>query len=302
MFDGLACEGDELRMTRSWKAIGPILALALVMALALAACTGSRGEPGAAGSPGSVGPRGAQGEQGPPGLNGAKGDAGPPGQIGPTGAQGPRGAAGPQGPSGTDAVSPQARLIVSKPRLTMSEPVEVWGSGFKPSEEVTVTLEIDKGVFRPLGTAPANGSGAFILRIAEIGGDSVTRAKAIGVRTVLAEGRTGSIASAPVLVLEVPDPPPTLPSSNVFVAPARPGGASTVWGSGFRPGEAVSVVVVTSSSGAGPIVGGAIASDGGSFSMAMTMPGGLQPGTYTLRVLGELGSVGTAPLVVSEIK
>ena len=284
------------------KGMALVLMFAIMSVFVVAACKGGEGDTGATGQVGPRGEQGLKGDPGPAGPKGDKGDQGIPGQPGPTGARGAQGATGPDGPAGNDAVSPQARVTVTKSTLTMSEPLEVWGSGFSSSEEITVTLEIDRDVFRPLGTVSANDSGAFVLSASQIGGDSGTRTKALGIRTILAEGDQGSKASVPVMITELAGMPPTLPSSNLFVGAAKPGGSTTVWGSGFRPGESISLTAVVTAGDTGSVVGGIDASDSGAFSVEITVPRGLKPGTYTLRAAGDLGSEATAPLVVAEEK
>ena len=245
----------------------------LTVALFLVACGGS------------TGPQGERGEQGLPG------DPGPQGEPGRSGAPGVR---GPEGPSGEDAPAPEARIIVNKTRLRLNEPLEVWGSGFDPGESVTIQLEIDDPLNRIVGDTTASSSGSFRVEFDEIGGDSRTQARITTgeVYTLLAQGSNGSKASFPIMVVGEGVASNPSPSTSLLAEVGVKGEFSRFWGAGFEPDEIVSIGVVN-----GPqvlVAGKANAS--GAFEVEGEV--NLNPGIYTVRAVGDMGSEATAPLVV----
>ena len=274
--------------------IGGFLALLSLFALVLVACEGPNGPrglpgvPGNPGSPGSPGVQGAPGEPGLPGLSGYPGNPGPPGPQGPLGAP------------GADAVSPQGGLAISKATMTMDEPFTVWGSGFKIGEPFIISLRIND-VIRPiLGNGTANGAGAFTISFESTGQKEGGIDKAQGIRSIVAIGADGSVASEPVNIVRfrVEDPSP---GTSMVVGPVATGGSVTVLGAGFLPNEGVSISVVGAlPDGGDKVVVGDNANESGAFMFEATIS--LDPETYTLIASGALGSVATAPLVVTEEK
>ena len=275
-----------------------ILAIAAVIAFA-AACDGPQGEPG------PQGPQGLQGERGPAGAKGDPGDAGPPGSPGSPGAPG---VPGPEGPAGKDAPAPQARIIVNKDQLTLEEPLEVWGSGFVPSEPVSIFLEIDEPLMTTIGDTTANASGAFRVQFSKIGGDVRTQARVTKgeVYTLVAVGGEGSEASFPVMIVETsPEPALTTddveaiieqhiksPSTSLVAEVAVQGELTRFWGAGFKADEVVTLSVI---GGPSVLVAGTANASG---ALAIEELVTLDPGIYTLKATGGKGSEATAPLVV----
>lgn len=288
--------------------------LSSVLVFALIACQGKPGLPGISGLPGNSGNPGAQGVQGPPGLPGISGlpglpgDPGLPGNPGNPGNPGPPGAPGPAGPAGADgedAVSPQARLVVSKSAIaTAGDSFSVSGSGFRAGEKVTLALVVDQNLQIILGGArgaqlSANQAGAFSMDFDEIGGKGASLARAPGDRTMLASGLSGSRASAPVEIVENPVAVTAVDSSLAASATAV-GATIDVWGAGFQAGEAVTLLAVGTSAGADRILSGGIANDSGAFALESANP--LDAGVYTMKAVGNKGSSASAPLVIVEEK
>ena len=142
----------------------------------------------------------------------------------------------------------------------------------------------------------ANEAGAFSIAFDEIGGASASQARAIGNRTFFAQGSDGSRASTPVTVVGAPEQMTSVDTS-LLAGATPPGEAIMVWGAGFMSEEVVSLIVVGAAEGGGNrIVGGVTANSSGAFSAELANP--LAEGVYTLRATGNMGSTGTAPLVV----
>lgn len=244
---------------------------------------------------GAEGPAGPQGEAGAPGSAGSQGETGPPGRQGETGPPGPP---GPAGPVGTEALSSGASIALSKSRVVFDEPLEIRGSGFEPGEQVVVRLLIDE-VNQPIvgggagNQASANESGAFVLEIDAVGEGPIRP----GVKTLIANGANGSVASVP-LTITAARTAPTSPSTTIVAAAVESGGVTTIWGSGFNPREFVSMVVVLHEGDGGEqlVVGGAA---NGSGAFEMRGPIDLDEGIYTLKASGDAGSEATAPLLVT---
>ncbi len=170
---------------------------------------GPQGAQGPQGSAGPEGPSGPPGERGPQGLAGsaaavgdqgpagAQGSAGPQGPAGPPGPPSPPGARGPQGPEGPagEAISPQANLMLDPSSAEQGTvDLTITGSGFLANEAIILKVLDPNGSEQILGSATANGGGAF---------QSVqlsASASATGVYTVLAEGVQGSMGSAPLVI------------------------------------------------------------------------------------------------------
>lgn len=288
--------GGGVSMRKRVRSKGMILALLFsVSVFALVACEGPDGSPGLPGLPGNPGNPGPQGASGAPGEAGLPGLPGNPGNPGEPGSQGP---AGENGPAGADAVSPQARILVSENVITTSDTFSVWGSGFEPNEAILLSV-MSGSSKRIIGggagaQAAANAGGAFAVEF-----DSVGVSVDPGITTVLAEGGAGSLASAPVMVSAVAPVVPGI-SSSLAAQPAEPGGLTTIWGAGFIPGEYVAVEVV--GRGANRIIAGGEANASGAFAfdIAIGEEGALsQTGVYTLRATGDQGSESTGPLLVA---
>ncbi len=287
-------------MSKLVRSRGMIIALLFsVSILALVACTGPQGE---AGEPGNPGNPGNPGPQGPPGPKGDPGDPGLPGNPGNPGNPGPQGPPGEAGAPGKDAVSPQARLAVSKGVLTSDDDFSVWGSGFQANEAVLLIV-MSGSSERIIGggagaQGQANAAGAFAIDF-----DSMGASVNPGITTIMARGGAGSTASAPVMVSAGPIAS-TSPSSSLAIQPAAPGENSTVWGAGFAPGEFVSVSI--QGDGATMIIAGGAANSSGAFSFAARVPvdsdgaAVLGVGVYTVKATGDSGSEATAPFMIAD--
>ena len=291
-------------MRKRFPGKGVIVALlSSVFVFALIACQqGDPGLPGLSGFPGEPGNVGPQGFQGPPGQSGFPGFPGEPGNPGPPGAPGSTGA---RGADGADAVSPQARVTVSKDIIaTSGDSFSVWGSGFLAGEPVTLLLVVDGNLQIILGGArgaqlSANEAGAFAMDFDEIGGNSKSLARAIGMRSLMASGLDGSRASAAVLIVENAVPDESVDSSLLASATVVDE-TIQVWGAGFKAGEAVTIVAVGVSGGNDRILSGAITNDSGAFAVDSANP--LEVGIYTMKAIGNRGSTATTPLVIVESK
>ncbi len=78
------------------------------------------------------------------------------------------------------------------------------------------------------------------------------------------------------------------------------GARVTVSGSAFQPGESVLAVIVKAIDKEDFILVGADASASGAFSrLAVAIPVSVKPGAYTVRAVGEKGTVATAPINIT---
>ena len=173
------------------KKVSFLAILGTVVALLLAACTGPIGPDGASGAAGSSGSAGPEGSQGPVGPSGPNGVQGPVGPSGPAGAQGEKGDVGPQ---------VNATLLTDKAAYDMSADtgISIIGAGFGAGESVAVMLPVTRQM---VAAGMANDSGAF-----EFKSLSNFSVKALsldaGVYSLRANGSQGSIASAPLRLVE----------------------------------------------------------------------------------------------------
>ena len=285
------------------KGIYLALLFSIFAVLALIACRGPAGSPGASGISGSDGASGSQGPagtQGIQGVQGTQGIPGLPGDRGPTGPPGPPGAAGPAGEAATAIAS---SIMVSKSELTMDESLSIWGAGFQAGEPVVLRLLIDGSNQPTIGggagaQVSANPAGAFAVSFDAIGGKDAAKAAAPGVRTISATGADGSQASVPVMITTESVSAPS-PSTSLVAGVVETGGVTTVWGAGFMANETVTVVVF-GGGGTDTILGGGGANSFGALMTDMTV--NMDPGIYSLKAMGSLGSEATAPLLVVEPK
>ena len=239
---------------------------------ALIACSGSEGS---------------QGVQGPQGL---------PGNPGAPGAQGP---AGPAGYSNDNASgggqNSLAAIIVSKSSLSMSEPFDLYGSGFISGEPVLISLRIDSTLSPVVGGGSsaqvvANAAGAFTISFDSISTKADIISRANGIVSLVAEGGQGNLASVPVVIVKN-SKSFTSVSSSLIATPVESGGISAIYGSGFIPEEVISI------SAGDKILAGASANSDGAFSIDVTVT--LANGLYSMIAIGTKGSEATAPLLIS---
>jgi len=288
-------------MSKLLRPRGLVLALLLsTLVAALLACEGPRGAQGPAGAAGIPGVPGLTAAPGAPGNAGSPGVPGKPGLPGLPGPPGPPGAPGVAGADGLAAVSPEATILRSKSELTNSEPVTVWGSGFRPNESVTLFVVVEEKVQVIAGggagtkfTAQPNGS--FTANLDQIGGGGKVTP---GLKTLLAVGSLGSRASVPVVILSDPLTAVTSPSSSLVANSVEPGGETTIWGAGFKPDEWVLLSAEEVAPGVNKGLKGTPANASGAFSVVIGSVD-LAEGLYTLRAIGDKGSQATAPLLVA---
>lgn len=236
-----------------------------------------------------------------------------PGNPGNPGPPGPPGPQGPPGPPG-EGVSPAAAIWVSKAILTMREPFEVRGSGFKPNEPVVLVLVIDEFLQPVIGggrvaQVTADSGGSFQVSFPNgIGGAGATVERAPGPRGILAQGADGSRASFPVLITTTPVS--TSPATSLIVLSSTgatsvaPGSTATVYGAGFNPGESVTILQTGGSGAQDKILVGGTADANGALRLTFTVaadiiPADAQGGLFSLKATGDRGSQATAPLIVA---
>ena len=289
---------------------GLIALVLLVAALALTAvgCTGSEGPQGSVGLPGSQGSTGLPGAQGVRGEQGERGLEGATGSPGRPGSAGVPGVPGPAGPTGEDAAQSEAGISLVSQEVTLNEPLEVWGSGFRPGESITIQLEIDQFLQPVIGDTAAGTGGAFRALFTRIGADDRVASRIVlgNVYTLIAVGGDGSRASVPVMIVPerpptptptpsptpTPVPPAPSPSTSLVAAKTISGAETIVWGSGFRPFENVVLSVV----GGPDILVARQANASGALTVEVFID--LDPGIYTMLATGDMGSEATAPLLI----
>ena len=177
------------------------------------------------------------------------------------------------------------------------------GSGFRPSEAVTLVLITpDRKIIIGGGTGAqvtANDSGAFVVDFDAIGGSPP-----LGVHTLKAEGSGGSVASKPIVIAAstAPTPEPQLirTGTSLVANVLETGGTTTVWGAGFLANELVTLTVLAAREGQDLVVMSVASNGSGAFMVDAIID--LGAGVYTLKAFGDLGSEATAPLLVTEPK
>ena len=208
--------------------------------------------------------------------------------------------------------------MVAKNIVTMDESLLIAGSGFLPFEPVTLALVIDKVSRVIIGggsgaQVTANDAGAFLMEFSAIGGSASTKAKAVGIRTILGQGADGSVASIPIMISDEAVPR-TGPSSSLAVNPVKTGGMTTIWVAGLQPFEPVFVtaagVILQRGQPVGvrpkgddqALVDKSLAAGEANSSGAVMLVNveiAFAPGVYTVKASGLMGSEATGPLVVT---
>jgi hypothetical protein len=175
----------------------------------------------------------------------------------------------------TFTVSGTPQISVSSSTVAAGTSVTLTGSGFVPSETITITL--------PGGgttTASADSNGKLSTQVTIPGGTA-------GTATISAVGASSqSKASTSITIIA-----PSLNSSLAFV---NPGGSVTLTGSGFAPGEAVAL---SNSNGA---TQGVTANSSGSFTTTFGTSSAQPAGTITFTAQGAT-SKATASTTVTVI-
>ena len=284
-----------------------LVLLTCISLLMLISCTGPAGP---IGLDGSIGAEGQQGQQGDPGP------AGPPGSRGLPGLPGPPGE---QGVSGTVGSLLQASILIQteiRPNLTtLDDSFEVFGSGFNPSENVIVSLQIDDSLQLVLSDTVTSLSGAFKILIESIDADArvLSRIKLNEVYTITAKGSGGSIANAPLSIEANIEPLIVVAEqenatdvnyeslkddlkASIVATVAVKGTRNSFWGSGFKSNELVSLGIV----GGPEILVARSADAAGTIILEPIID--LSAGVYTAIAIGDAGSIATWPLVVVEEK
>lgn len=190
-------------------------------------------------------------------------------------------------------------MMVSKAIVTLDEPFTVSGSGFRPSEAVTLVL-VTTGGKTIIGAGSgaqvtASSAGAFSVDLDRIRGSA-----AAGVHTLMAEGSDGSVVSLPIMITATALVPATMPGSSLVANAVETGGTTTIWGAGFHPGELITLTVLAIDGGTDKILISVPANPSGAFMVDASAE--LATGVYTLMGMGSMGSESAAALMVSEPK
>ena len=284
-----------------------LVLLTCISLLMLISCTGPAGPIGLDGSIGAEGQQGQQGDPGPVGPPGSRGLPGLPGHP------------GEQGVSGTVGSLLQASILIQteiRPNLTtLDDSFEVFGSGFNPSENVIVSLQIDDSLQLVLSDTVTSLSGAFKILIESIDADArvLSRIKLNEVYTITAKGSGGSIANAPLSIEANIEPLIVVAEqenatdvnyeslkddlkASIVATVAVKGTRNSFWGSGFKSNELVSLGIV----GGPEILVARSADAAGTIILEPIID--LSAGVYTAIAIGDAGSIATWPLVVVEEK
>ncbi|WP_146252030.1 choice-of-anchor G family protein [Xylanimonas oleitrophica] len=195
----------------------------------------------------------------------------------------------------TSGASAEAALTVTVPALTLDPgtvpaggTTTAEGTGFTPGESVTVQLTDPEG--NPVGepvTAIAGPDGSFTADV------PVPADAAPGDHTVIATDNTGATSEAPLQITAAP---------SLVVDPAQvpAGGATTVNGEGFTPGEPVTVQLTDA---AGQRVGEpvtVVTGADGTFSTDLSVPDDATPGQHAVEATDLTGASATTPLTVTD--
>lgn len=166
----------------------------------------------------------------------------------------------------------ETTLEVADTSVPVGDPFDVTGSGFVPGETVTITLTSPDGT-EVLGTvtAVANDDGTITATLPTTGLPA-------GPYTVTATAPSGVTDSVPVALTD--------PSITVTDPSVPAGGTVPVDGTGFTPGEAVTVTVTNA---AGTTIAETTVTVGpdGTFSTTVDIPATTQAGDYTVTALGD---------------
>ena len=253
---------------------------------------------GEVGPKGPIGPIGPIGKQGETGYQGEKGDPGAPGIQGVSGPPGPLGSTGPKG---QDAPQPQATIItINNTVFTIQEEIEIWGSGFKPEETITLYIKISDTLESIIGTAVTTKSGSFTTKTKPLFNNSKISSQIVNqsIYTILAKGSKNSKSSTAIQIIPKQIIPKHLisPDANLIVAAAVPNGSTVAYGSGFNPSENFILAIILNSNTT-KILGSGTTNNSGAFKLESTID--LGTGIYTVIAEGKQGSSASAPLLVS---
>ena len=181
------------------------------------------GEIGPKGPIGNQGEIGSQGEKGNPGVPGIQGVSGPPGQLGNT------------GPQGQDAPQPQATIItINNTVFTIQEEIEIWGSGFKSEETITLYIKISDTLESIIGTTISTKNGSFTTKTKPLFNNSKISSQIVNqsIYTILAKGSKNSKSSTAIQIIPKQIIPKHLisPDANLIVSATVPNGSTVAYG------------------------------------------------------------------------
>ncbi len=191
----------------------------------------------------------------------------------------------------------------------MTEPLTIWGSGFRAGEPVVLILQIDGTSQRIIGGATgaqvtASAAGAFQISFDQIGGAAATIDRAINAQqplAILGNGSDGSRASTAVTIVASRSSASSV-AAVMSATAAEPGGETIVRGAGFQPGEAVTFVLAGGVSGTqDSIIGSGFPNASGAFETPVALSSSLAFGVYTIKAeVGGLNPVASAILIVAD--
>ncbi|MBI2919230.1 MAG: hypothetical protein HYY01_14750 [Chloroflexi bacterium] len=244
-----------------------------------------------------------------------QGPAGPAGERGAAGASGATGATGPAGPPGAPAPRSEADIALSSYSPAIGSKVTVFGSGFKPGEAVLVVLEKAVGGTEDyvMAGGEANAAGALEATTqqgtkTDVTSPALPASLKPGRYTVRATGSEGTVATTGISIkpkpAPTPKPPPPTPAASIALSSYTPaiGSKVTVFGAGFKAGEAVLVVIEKAVTGNEDyIMAGGEANASGILEATTqqgtktdvsspALPVSLKPGRYTVRATGSEGT------------
>jgi len=142
------------------------------------------------------------------GADGAPGATGPQGSTGATGAQGPQGEKGDPGDPAAGGVSVVTSGVCVESRVrTDAFTITVWGAGWDASETVVFSIVTGMDESRLLGSGETNEAGAIETPMSfatnptstQLNDGTMIRFPGAGLYTLLAEGLSGRVASAPMM-------------------------------------------------------------------------------------------------------
>lgn len=172
--------------------------------------------------------------------------------------------------------APTAKITLSTGSVLPGDKITITGTHFQPGETVTVDL-VTLSSSSKLGTATANQAGQFTLS-----GVTIPSATPEGTVSVVATGDASKLSATSQIKIGAHAATLTLSAGTV-----KAGSTLNVKGTGFVPGETISVVV-----GGGSVkpltLAAAIAGTDGSFSISnLTVPTSIPAGAYTLTASGQ---------------
>ncbi|GEM_PF-6348206 len=166
----------------------------------------------------------------------------------------------------------------------------VTGNNFYPGEEITLELYSDPVA---IGQTNADSAGSFSI-VVTIPTDATP-----GSHSIVANGSSGDSANTAIVVTGTNDPvAPNSGTTDPVVTTSSspgPGGSLTVTGNNFRAGEEITVELYSD-----PVaVGQTNADSTGSFSIVVTIPTDVTPGSHSIVANGSSGDSANTAIVVT---